>query len=78
MVRSKWKLFYFNQDILNDEKTLVSNRNSTILPIFLKKTVAVHNGKTWRKVFIKPSMIGFKFGDFAFTRKHTQKKLKKK
>jgi ribosomal protein S19 len=36
----------------------------------------VHNGKEFKKIFITREKIGFKFGEFSFTKKYT-KKIKK-
>jgi ribosomal protein S19 len=33
----------------------------------------VYNGKEFKKVFITGAKIGFKFGEFVFTRTYTQK-----
>ncbi len=44
-------------------------RDVPILPDFVGKTVAVHNGKEFVTVQIKPEMIGHYLGEFAMTRK---------
>ncbi|NER20195.1 MAG: 30S ribosomal protein S19 [Symploca sp. SIO1B1] len=44
------------------------SRASTILPIMIGHTVAVHNGKTHVPVFISEQMVGHKLGEFAPTR----------
>lgn len=43
-------------------------RNVPILPEFVGKNVAVHNGKEFVPVEIKPEMIGHFLGEFAQTR----------
>jgi small subunit ribosomal protein S19 len=40
-----------------------------VLPDFVGKTVAIHNGKEFVNVEIKPEMIGHYLGEFAMTRK---------
>ena len=44
-------------------------RDVPILPDFVGKKVAVHNGKEFVNVDIKPEMIGHYIGEFAMTRK---------
>lgn len=44
-------------------------RDVPILPDFVGKKVAVHNGKEFVSVDIKPEMIGHYIGEFAMTRK---------
>ena len=43
-------------------------RRSTILPIFVGHTLAVHNGNKFIPVFISENMVGHKLGEFAPTR----------
>ena len=54
-----------------DEKTIIKTwaRASTIAPVMVGKTVAVHNGKTHVPVFITENMVGHKLGEFSPTRK---------
>ena len=44
-------------------------RDVPILPDFVGKKVAVHNGREFVNVDIKPEMIGHYIGEFAMTRK---------
>lgn len=44
-------------------------RDVPVLPDFVGKKVAVHNGKEFQLVEIKPEMIGHYLGEFALTRK---------
>ncbi len=44
-------------------------RDVPILPDFVGKKVAVHNGREFVSVDIKPEMIGHYIGEFAMTRK---------
>ena len=66
---------------MNDsgEKRVVKtwSRRSTIIPVFLGHTIAVHNGKQFIPVYIQENMVGHKLGEFAPTRTyrgHTGKK----
>ena len=44
-------------------------RDIIILPAFVGKRVAVHNGKEYKEFEIKPEMIGHYLGEFSLTRK---------
>jgi small subunit ribosomal protein S19 len=52
------------------EKKVVTtwSRSSTIVPIMIGHTIAVHNGKEHIPVFITDQMVGHKLGEFAPTR----------
>ena len=43
-------------------------RDMPILPEFVGKTIAVHNGQNFVEVDVKPEMIGHYLGEFAITR----------
>lgn len=47
-------------------------RDMIILPQFIGHTIAVHNGKEFVPVKIKPEMIGHYLGEFAMTRKEVK------
>jgi len=51
-----------------DKAVRTHARDLPILPSFVGKKVAVHNGKTYVPVDIKPEMIGHYLGEFAMTR----------
>ena len=56
------------------------SRRSTIYPVFVGHTFAVHNGKEFIPVYVTEDMVGHKLGEFALTRKfggHGDDKLKK-
>ena len=68
-------MFFEKKDSLKNS----AQRSLKILPAFLNKTFEVHNGITYTSVKINENMIGYKFGEFAITRKkHIFKKKKKK
>jgi small subunit ribosomal protein S19 len=51
------------------------------LPSYAGLTLSVYNGKSFIKLNIKENMVGFKFGDFIFSKKtpvYFNKKKKKK
>jgi len=43
-------------------------RRSTISPLFVGHTIAVHNGNKFIPVFVTENMVGHKLGEFAPTR----------
>jgi len=43
-------------------------RDMIITPIFIGKTIGVHNGKLFQRVDIVPDMVGHYLGEFAPTR----------
>ena len=47
------------------------SRSSTIFPIFVGFTFAVHNGREHISVYVTDDMVGHKLGEFAPTRKYT-------
>ena len=44
------------------------SRRSTVSPLFVGYTFAVHNGNKFIPVFISENMVGHKLGEFAPTR----------
>jgi len=53
------------------------NRDSIIPYILINQTVFVYNGKIFKKIYISRDNVGYKFGEFVFTKK-SPKKIKKK
>ena len=49
-----------------DNKTW--SRRSTLTPLLVGQTIAVHNGHKFVPVFITENMVGHKLGEFAPTR----------
>jgi len=43
-------------------------RACTIVPEFVGRNFAIHNGKTFIKVYVTEDMVGHKLGEFAPTR----------
>nr|AYR05833.1 ribosomal protein S19 [Lithothamnion sp.] len=51
------------------KKTIITwSRSSTIIPIMVGHTIAVHNGKQHFPIFISDQMVGHKLGEFIPTR----------
>tara|TARA_Y100001970_G_C14251681_1_gene872339 strand:- start:5182 stop:5451 length:270 start_codon:yes stop_codon:yes gene_type:complete len=48
------------------------SRRSTISPMFVGHTFAVHNGNKFIPVFVSENMVGHKLGEFAPTRTFRQ------
>lgn len=44
------------------------SRRSTIFPLMIGHTIAVHNGRAHVPIFITENMVGHKLGEFALTR----------
>jgi small subunit ribosomal protein S19 len=53
-----------------DDKKVIQtwSRGSTIVPIMIGHTIAVHNGREHIPVFITDQMVGHKLGEFSITR----------
>jgi ribosomal protein S19 len=73
MSRSKWKGFFTVNNNLKLEGKKVWNRNCTVPESMVGSFVFVHNGKEFKKILVIREKVGFKFGDFSFTRKYTSK-----
>ena len=43
-------------------------RDMTVLPAFVNKTFAVHNGQDFERVRVEPEMLGHYLGEFQLTR----------
>ena len=78
MTRSVWKGPFVDGYLLKKaEKAKAGKKNeviktwsrrSTILPLFVGLTFAVHNGKGFVPVLVNEQMVGHKFGEFAPSR----------
>lgn len=49
------------------------SRNSTIPESLIDQSVLVHNGNKFIKTYITREKVGFKFGEFSYTRKFTSR-----
>ncbi|MCY4414138.1 MAG: 30S ribosomal protein S19 [Alphaproteobacteria bacterium] len=78
MARSVWKGPFVDGHLLKKvEAALASGRSeviktwsrrSTILPSFVGLTFAVHDGRSFKSVYVTPEMVGSKLGEFSMTR----------
>jgi ribosomal protein S19 len=78
MSRSKWKGFYVFLKTLELSNRKIWHRSSTICNSFVGKLIKVYNGKDFKIMNVTRNELGFKFGEFALTRKTFEKKKKKK
>ena len=83
MSRSSWKPLFLDSFLLQNlskGKTLkkVWSRSSAIPSYLDGKRVSVYNGKTFKVLQVTREHVGFKFGEFIFTRKYSLKSTKKK
>lgn len=85
MSRSSWKGGYISKSIIQTilkKKSLkkIWSRSSIIPASLVNSKVSVYNGKTFHIVRITKENIGYKFGEFCFTRNKglKKKKIKKK
>ncbi len=44
-------------------------REALILPSWIGMSFAVHNGKEFKQIEIRPEMLGHRLGDYAFSTK---------
>ncbi len=80
MSRSKWKGFFIESNLLKpvDSSVKIWSRSSVISEAFIGKRVSIHNGKDFKLLKITREKVGFKFGEFSFTRKMQERVKKKK
>lgn len=79
VARSKWKLIYFNRIVYKNMfflkffkrkfRRFLFARSSSIPLCFNGKVIQIHKGLEKRILLIKSIHTGYKFGEFAFTRK---------
>jgi ribosomal protein S19 len=80
MSRSKWKKVFISiklKKINKEKKIIVWSRASVIPEFFINKNVFVYNGKIFKKLLITREKVGFKFGEFIFTKIKPKLRLKK-
>ncbi len=64
--RSVWKGFFKN---LRTNIGTVSNRTTVVTRQLIGKVVSVHNGKQWSSIPVRKKHLGFKMGQFIYTKK---------
>lgn len=80
MSRSLYKGLFFKLNLLTDTKyTKIYNKNLIILPEYINYSFYIYNGIKFIFLKIQTNMIGYKFGEFIYTKKkHIFKKKKNK
>lgn len=81
MSRSIWKGPYicsslFRDSLKNKSTIKIWDRGSVVPFMLIQRTVLVHTGKEFRRVHISRDKIGYKFGEFCYTRKPNRKEEK--
>ena len=77
MSRSIWKGPFLHPKLFNYSNNIKVWSRASVIPGFLiNKAVQIYNGKSFKKLLIKREHIGFKFGEFCFTRAYGLKKKK--
>jgi len=61
-----------------NEGYLVYQRGSTIVPEMIGRTVKIHEGHKFVKLLVTEHTVGYKYGEFAPTKKRAIYKKKKK
>lgn len=57
------------QNAKNEKKVIQTwSRRSTVFPVFVGHTIAVHNGREHVPIYITEDMVGHKLGEFVPTR----------
>ncbi len=93
MARSKWKNRFFTFDVWKNIILVKQNilkkvskknkffRSSSIPNCFTSLRINLHKGNIFKKIFVTKQLVGYKFGEFSFSRKpffYPKKDVKKK
>lgn len=83
MSRSSWKGNFIDKSVLKLQHTKKSylrimSRSSVIPEFLIGKDVYIHNGNSFKSLSIDDDCVGYKFGEFSFTRKFVPKPYDKK
>lgn len=85
MVRSIWKGPFVEKktlEVLNKLKKTRSiytmDRKSNIVSSFIDRTFYIHNGHRYYRLQVNKEHLGFKLGNFSFTKKRCVYRNKKK
>ena len=76
MSRSIWKGPFLDVSIRrksNITKLKIWSRASVIPAFLIGENILIHNGKEFKKVLITREKVGYKFGEFSFTRKYVSR-----
>lgn len=66
-----WRFLYFLKSNVKKKKKLkrLFNRASPVPSCLVNNTVGVYKGNIFKKLFITKFLVGYKLGEFSFTRK---------
>jgi len=90
MGNRNWKLNFLSKNIfkkilllrinntLKGKNKIIFKKSDTIVKTFLNKKLLVYKGCFYRNLYINKFILGFKFGEFAYTRKPFRYMLKSK
>lgn len=83
MGRSIWKGSFVSSFLLKkpldiDKIIKIWDRSSTVPHNLINRSVLIHTGRIFKKIFITRSKVGYKFGEFCFTRTPRRKLERKK
>jgi len=77
MSRIKTKGIFFKVKLTKDKEWIkIYNKNLTILPEYINKIINVYNGNSFINIKISKDMIGYKFGEYIYTKKKFSYKKK--
>ena len=76
MSRSKWKCPYIITGDRKNKKKFWKSQ-SQLPKALLNNYVSIYNGKIFKKMVISREKLGFKIGEFRFTRTKSVKKIDK-
>lgn len=89
MARSRWKLSFFSNFLwrkivffkkksnFKNKRFIFYNRSSNIPHCLMNNHFRIHKGNNFRRIIVNIYNIGYKFGEFSFTRKPFHFPLKK-
>ena len=80
---STWRKIFliYNNEVFRPKKKIIYDRHSTIPFLFVGSTIKIYSGSKFHTRVINRWMVGYKFGEFSWTRKlalYKAKQLKKK
>lgn len=73
MSRSSWKGSFIDKSVLklrDTKKTFIKvmSRRSVIPEYLIGKEIYIHNGNSYKSLSVDEDCVGYKFGEFSFTR----------
>ena len=70
MSRSNYKNPFLTIKLFKNHQGIkIHNKNLIILPEYINKFIKIYNGNKYIPLTITEKMIGYKFGEFIYTRK---------